>query len=314
MLAFVLSQAGPKLMRDHARPQPRRGYVRVRTLLAGICNTDLELARGYMGFQGVLGHEFVGEALEGKLAGRRVVGGINFSCGECTTCARGLGRHCPQRSVLGILNADGALAEEFAIPERNLLEVPADVPEASAVFAEPVAAACEILEQLGSVRGRRALVIGDGKLGPLVAQVLASDGADVALEGHHLDSVEWLADRGIRLVRAADEKARYDLVVEATGTASGLTRAIAGCEPRGMLVLKTTIAAKHEIDLAPLVINEITVVGSRCGRLEVALDALARNAVTVAPLVSARFALDEVERAFAHAADRGARKVLVEAR
>jgi threonine dehydrogenase-like Zn-dependent dehydrogenase len=313
MRAFLLSENGPKLVRDHARPQPAQSYVRVRTLVAGICNTDLELARGYMGFRGVLGHEFVGEALEGTLAGRRVVGGINFACGECSMCARGLGRHCGRRTVLGILGADGALAEEFAIPEKNLLEVPTDVPTSSAVFAEPLAAACEILEQVGPVGGRRALVIGDGKLGPLIAQVLAGDGADVSIEGHHLETVEWLADHRVRLVREPDEGARFDLVVEATGSARGLVRAMAVCEPRGTLVLKTTIAAKHEIDLAPLVINEITVVGSRCGRLEAALDRLARGAVTVTPLVAARFGLDDVEQAFARAAERGARKVLVEA-
>jgi threonine dehydrogenase-like Zn-dependent dehydrogenase len=286
----------------------------VRTRVAGICNTDLELARGYMGFRGVLGHEFVGEALEGRLAGRRVVGGINFACGDCAMCARGLGRHCPRRTVLGILGADGALAEEFAIPEANLLEVPAGVSDADAVFAEPVAAACEILEQIGSVRGRRALVIGDGKLGPLVAQVLARDGAEVALEGHHLEAVEWLADRGVQLVHEPAPDARFDIVVEATGSAYGLERAVAACEPRGTLVLKTTVAAKHELDLAPLVINEITVVGSRCGRLEAALDRLERGLVTLAPLVSARFGLDGVEHAFARAAERGTRKVLVEAR
>ena len=314
MLAFVLSKNGPKLVRDYTRSDAPRGYVRVRTRVAGICNTDLELARGYMGFHGVLGHEFVGEALDGKLAGRRVVGGINFACGECATCRQGLGRHCARRTVLGILGADGALAEEFVIPETNLLEVPPDVPDSAAVFAEPLAAACEIIEQIGSVRGRRALVIGDGKLGPLVAQVLASDGADVTLEGHHLQSVEWLADGRVRLAHEASAQAEFDLVVEATGSERGLVRAIAACAPRATLVLKTTIAAKHQIDLAPIVINEISVVGSRCGRLELALERLARGAVTLEPLITARFGLDDVERAFARAAERGTRKVLVEAR
>jgi threonine dehydrogenase-like Zn-dependent dehydrogenase len=312
MLAFVLSDGPPKLVRDYPRPRARDADVRVRTIAAGICNTDLELARGYMGFRGVLGHEFVGEALDGRFAGRRVVGGINFGCGACDRCECGHARHCANRRVLGILGADGALAEEFAIPECNLREVPNGVSDTAAVFAEPVAAACEILDQIGSVRGRRALVIGDGKLGPLVAQVLAADGADVTLEGHHLDTAGWLADRNVRL--AHEPEAVADLVVEATGSAAGLARAIAACEPRATLILKTTVAGTHRIDLAPIVINEVTVVGSRCGRIESGLERLAAGSVVVDPLVSGRFPLDEAERAFSVAAERGVRKVLVEAR
>ena len=297
-------------MTDWPRPEPQDALVRVRTLVAGICNTDLELARGYLGFRGVLGHEFVGQALDGAFAGKRVVGGINFGCGRCETCTQGLARHCPQRRVLGIVGADGVLAEEFLIPEGNLLEVPANLADDIAAFAEPVAAACEILEQIGTVKDRRVLVIGDGKLGPLTAQVLASDGAAVTIEGRHLDQVGWLRDRNIRLAPA---DGRYDIVVEATGSRDGLARAIQMCRPRGTLVLKTTVAGKHEIDLAPLVIDEITVVGSRCGRMQPALERLADGRVDVQPMTSARFSLGGVERAFEMAAQRGVRKVLVRA-
>jgi threonine dehydrogenase-like Zn-dependent dehydrogenase len=265
-----------------------------------------------MAFHGVPGHEFVGRALEGAFAGRRVVGGINFGCGKCAACERGLQRHCPTRRVLGILDADGALAEEFLIPEQNLIEVPSDVSDVCAVFAEPLAAACEILDQIDAVKGRRTLVVGDGKLGPLVAQVLAAEGADVTIEGHHLESLEWLADQGIRLARG-DAGGAFELVVEATGSRSGLLRAIAACAPRATLVLKTTIAGKHEIDLSPLVINEITMVGSRCGRMEAVLERLAARRVALEPLISARYPLAEADFAFHKAAERGVRKVIVEA-
>jgi threonine dehydrogenase-like Zn-dependent dehydrogenase len=308
VLAFVLEDGPPKLVLDRPPPVPGDRLVRVRTRLAGICNTDLELARGYMGFHGVLGHEFVGDALDGRLSGKRVVGGINFGCGRCERCSTGLERHCSARRVLGIVDADGTLAEEFLIPEENLVEVPAVVSDEQAVFAEPVAAAYEILEQLGSVQGVRALVIGDGKLGPLVAQVLGSEGADVTIDGRHLDQVAWLADCGVRL---GSSQAQYDLVVDATGSREGLARAISLCRPRGTLVLKTTVAGKHEVDLAPVVIHELTIVGSRCGRIQPAIDRLERASVALERMISAEFPLRDVERAFVAAAQRGVRKVLV---
>jgi len=288
--------------------------ARIKMLRAGICNTDLELARGYMGFSGVLGHEFVGLALDGHLAGQRVVAGIHFGCGSCAACAAGSSRHCPTRQVLGILGADGALAEEFLVPEANLLPVPDALDDDDAVFAEPLAAACEILDQLGENRHRgSALVLGAGKLGPLVAQALAADGFEVSMSGRHLDTVAWLGDRGVNLLDSIPSGARYELVVEATGSSEGLERAIALTVPRGTLVMKTTIAGGHEIDLAPVVINEITILGSRCGRLESALDLLRSGRVDVRPLIAARYRLDEVEEAFRRAAAPGTRKVLVEA-
>jgi len=320
MLAFVMRQGGPRLEREYAAPtidpEPLPGgreFVRVRTLVAGICNTDLEIARGYMGFHGVLGHEFVGEALGGKWKGRRVVGGINFGCGTCGWCAAGMGRHCPGRRVLGIVGIDGVLADEFLIPEENLLAVPDAVGDEAAAFAEPVGAACEILEQLGHIERADALVLGAGKLGAVIAQVLAVSGFRVDLVGRHLDGLQWIRQREVRLVEGAPDRRDYGLVVEATGTTEGLRIAIDCTRPRGHLVLKTTVAGEHQINLAPVVINEISIVGSRCGQFAPALDMLADDRVCVAGLVEARYRLENVEAAFEHAGRRGVRKVLVRA-
>jgi len=320
MLAFVMRQGGPRLEREYAGPaieaeslRSGRDLVRVRTLVAGICNTDLEIARGYMGFHGVLGHEFVGEALAGKWKGRRVVGGINFGCGSCTWCDAGMARHCPTRRVLGIVGADGVLAEEFLIPEENLLAVPDTVSDEAAAFAEPVGAACEILEQLGHIERGDALVLGAGKLGAVVAQVLSASGFRVDLVGRRLERLDWMRQRGVRLVEGAPDRRDYGLVVEATGTTDALRIAIDCTRPRGHLILKTTVEGNHEINLAPVVINEISIVGSRCGQFAPALDMLADDRVSVAALVEARYALENVESAFEHAGRRGVRKVLVRA-
>jgi threonine dehydrogenase-like Zn-dependent dehydrogenase len=307
-----MQEGGPRLERDWSLAvEEQPAMVRVRTIVAGICNTDLEIARGYMGFRGVLGHEFVGEALEGSRKGQRVVGGINFGCGSCNWCSRGLARHCPARRVLGIVGADGVLAEEFLIPEDNLLAVPAGVSDEAAVFAEPVGAACEILEQLGHIDRDEALVLGAGKLGTVTAQVLAASGFRVDLVGRHLGGLGWLAERGIRLVDGAPQRQAYGLVVEATGSTDGLRIAIDCTRPRGHLILKTTVAGMHEIDLAPVVIHEISIVGSRCGPFRPALDLLEDGSVSVEPLIEARYGIADVEDAFAHAGRRGVRKVLV---
>lgn len=311
MLAFVFDDGRARLRRDRPRPDPEQGFVRVRMLAAGICKTDLEIARGYMGFRGVLGHEFVGEALEGDFKGRRVAGGINFGCNACEWCARGMSRHCPGRRVLGISGADGAFAEELVMPQRNLLAVPDSLSDEDAVFAEPLAAACEILEQLGDIERGRALVLGAGKLGTLIAQVLAVEGFAPDLVGRHLESLAWLRPIGVRVVGERPDGEGYGLVIDATGTIEGLKTAIACTRPRGHLVLKTTVAGAHQVDLAPVVINEISVVGSRCGRLEPAIDLLAAGRIAVAPLIDARYRLDDIEEGFAHAGRRGVRKVVV---
>jgi threonine dehydrogenase-like Zn-dependent dehydrogenase len=303
-------------LRVGERPQPvaGAGMAVVRVHLAGICNTDLELVRGYMGFRGVLGHEMVGSVVAGpaEWRGRRVVAEINFACANCPTCARGLQRHCPQRRVMGILGADGAFADYVAVPVANLHAVPDDVDDAAAVFTEPLAAAFEILEQLGDVTGGDAIVFGDGKLGLLVAQVLQGAGARVVAVGRHDEKLAILRERGIETARAADwPGSQADLVVEATGAAAGFARAVAATRPRGRLVLKSTVAGAVEADLAPLVINEIQVVGSRCGPFAPALRAITAGEVDVRSLVSARFSLRDGIAAFARARARGVLKVLL---
>jgi len=287
----------------------------VRVHLAGVCNTDLEIARGYMGFRGVLGHEFVGHVEQGPddWRGQRVVGEINFACGRCATCAAGLGRHCPTRRVMGILDADGAFAERVAVPVANLHRVPESVPDDAAVFCEPLAAAFEILEQVAVEPGERCIVLGDGKLGLLVAQVLDAAGARVLAVGRHPEKLAILSHRGIE-TRTADAFSgeRCGLVVEATGTASGFRRALSCSLPRGRLVLKSTVADAAEIDLSPLVIDEIQVIGSRCGPFEPALAALEDGRVAVAALIHDRFALSRADTALRRAARPGVLKVLVD--
>jgi len=299
------------------RPAPRADgdYVVVRVTVAGICNTDLELTRGYMDFRGVLGHEFVGVVDDGPPAwrGRRVVGEINFACGHCPTCAAGLGRHCPTRSVMGILNADGAFAEYVAVPIANLHMVPDGVADDAAAFCEPLAAAFEILEQLPSAAQSRCVVLGDGKLGLLAAQVLAAAGARVLAVGRHQRKLAVLRGRGIETVTLdAWDRTRADVVVEATGTAAGFALAVAATRPRGTVVLKSTVAHAAPLHLAPVVIDELTVVGSRCGPFAPALDALARGTVDVTSLISARRPLREGVEALRLAAEPGVVKVLLE--
>jgi threonine dehydrogenase-like Zn-dependent dehydrogenase len=283
--------------------------------LAGICNTDLEITRGYLGFRGVLGHEGVGAVIEGPPAwrGRRVVAEINFACHGCETCARGLARHCPRRRVMGIAGADGAFAEELVVPVENLHAVPDAVGDEAAVFCEPLAAAYEVLEQVRVEPGQRCLVLGDGKLGLLVAQVLDAAGARVLGLGRHPEKLAILARRGIETGLAdASAETGFALVVEATGSAGGVRRAIAAVRPRGTLVLKSTLAEHPQLDLAPLVIHEVTLVGSRCGPFAPALAALASGAVDVRSLVSDRLPLARADAALRRAAEPGVLKVLLD--
>jgi len=304
--ARVVERDAPALGADRAL---------VRVTLAGVCRTDLELCRGYMGFRGVLGHEFVGRVEEGpaEWRGVRVVGEINFACGRCETCAANLGRHCPQRSVMGIAGADGAIAEWVTVPVANLHCVPEAVSDEQAVFTEPLAAAFEILEQVPIEPDARALVWGDGKLGLLVAQVLHAAGARVTLLGHHPAKLALLAPCGIDTALAdAWTGPAAQLVVEATGSIEGFRRAVATTLPRGTLVLKSTIAAREPLDLSPLVIHEIQVVGSRCGPFPPALRALETARVSVTPLITDRVPLARADEALRLAGERGALKILVD--
>ena len=292
----VWLEQGRVEVREAPVPERPPGYALIRLVAAGICNTDLELQRGYYGFAGTPGHEFVGEVVEaGDRAwiGRRVVGEINLACGACEWCRRGLGRHCPNRSVLGIVRHPGAFSELFTLPERNLHLVPDDIGTEQAVFTEPVAAACEILDQVAIPQGGEVAVLGDGKLGLLVEQVLAAHGACVRVFGR------------------TEEKPRagYDWVVEATGSASGLSQAVAMARPRGTVIVKSTVHGAVALDTAAAVVNEITLVGSRCGRFEPALALLPR--LRLAEMISDRFPLAEAPRAFARAAEKGVLKVLL---
>lgn len=286
----------------------------VKVHLAGVCSTDLQIFKGYMGFTGVPGHEFVGSVVEGpqKWLGKRVVGEINFACGNCDYCRQDLRRHCPNRTVMGILNADGAFAEYVAVPAANLHAVPDTLADEDAVFTEPLAAAFEILTQIQVSPGDDILVLGDGKLGILCAQVLRLTGAKVTALGKHADKLAALKSAGVRTMQLNDWQPRlFDIVVEASGSPSGLQLALSAVRPRGSLILKSTIAGKHEVSLATIVINEINVIGSRCGPFADALDALAAKRVTVAPLIEAIYSLKDGVDAVGRAAQSGAKKILL---
>ena len=298
-----------------AEPQACDESVLVRVSLAGVCNTDLEIVKGYMQFRGILGHEFVGtvEAGPPEWRGQRVVGEINFACRSCPICAQGLHRHCPSRAVMGMLDADGAFAELVRLPVTNLHPVPDSVADEIAVFTEPLAAAFEILEQTQIEPGGRCVVLGDGKLGLLVAQVLHQAGASVLAVGKHPEKLAILGKRGIATALASEWNGeRVSLVVEATGTAEGFARAIAATRPRGTLVLKSTVSERPSLDLSPIVVDEIRVVGSRCGPFPPALRALETGSVDVGSLISHRVALDDAVEGLRKASQPGALKVLIE--
>jgi threonine dehydrogenase-like Zn-dependent dehydrogenase len=286
----------------------------IKVHLAGICSTDLQIFKGYMDFTGVPGHEFVGSVVDGpqQWLGKRVVGEINFGCGDCESCRRDLARHCPNRRVMGIVGADGAFAEYVTVPVPNLHRVPDSISDEDAVFTEPLAAAFEILTQLQINPGDEILVLGDGKLGNLCAQVLRLTGAKVTAVGKHADKLAAIKRAGVRTVQLQDWQPRFfDIVVEATGSPSGLELALSAVRPRGTLVLKSTIAGKHEISLAPIVIHEINVIGSRCGPFPDALDALAAKRVAVAPLIEAIYSLKDGLAAVERANRSGAKKILL---
>jgi threonine dehydrogenase-like Zn-dependent dehydrogenase len=299
-----------------AEPEHFPESALVRVSLAGVCDTDLQLVKGYMDFRGVLGHEFVGSVCDGpaEWLGRRVVGEINFACRSCALCKTGLERHCPNRRVMGILDADGAFAEYVRVPIANLHSVPESIPDEAAVFAEPLAAAFEILEQVDVEAGSDCLVLGDGKLGLLIAQVLRGAGARVLLVGKHPEKLAIAHRLGVEAVALDDYRPDpMSLVVDATGRVDGFERAIAAVKPRGTIVLKTTVAASAEVDLAPLVINEVQVVGSRCGPFPPAMRALENGSVDVSPLIQERVQLEDALEALQIASAPGSLKVLIEA-
>ena len=289
----------------------------VRVLLSGICNTDLEIARGYAGFKGTIGHEFVGlveKSSNRSLVGRRVVGEINAGCGKCDLCRAGDSRHCSSRTVLGIVGRDGAHAEFLQLPNENLLVVPDNVPDEHAAFTEPLAAACGILERISISKSDRVAVIGDGKLGLLCAQVVALTGASLLMIGKHSSKLRIAERRGIETSspkEAAKQRGQFDVVVEASGAAGGFGLALDLLRPKGQLVLKSTFHGKTELDAARIVVDEITIVGSRCGRFTPALDLLKKAAVDVDSLISEEYPLSRGVHAMRRAGTKGVLKVLL---
>jgi threonine dehydrogenase-like Zn-dependent dehydrogenase len=309
---------GKPKIKDLPRPEPGPGEVLIRVHLAGICRTDLEVLKGYHGFTGVMGHEFVGEVAapqDSPWLGRRVVGEINLGCGTCDLCRRGLDRHCRRRRVLGLMGHDGAFAPYLTLPEANLHAVPPEVPDIWAVFTEPLAAALRVLEIAPMSPDARILVVGDGPLGIQIAWVLALSGAEVHLAGHHPEHLALARRRGVDTSLAADLPAGdYDMVVEASGNPSGLELAFARVRPRGAVVLKSTYVGRYPLDPAVLVVPEVSLIGCRCGPFGGALRLLRDGRVDPRPLVDRIFPLSRGLEALAWAQRPGVLKVLLNCR
>ncbi len=287
---------------DYPEPQRQPGEALIRPHLVGICNTDLEITRGYMNFHGILGHEFVGTVVDSDnpyWRGRRVVGEINAACRHCSTCLRGDASHCPHRTTLGIYRRDGAMADLFTLPESCLHEVPATVSDEAAVFTEPLAAALEIVEQSHIRPTERVAVIGDGKLGAMIVQVLRLTGCELTLIGRHPERWELYRQQGVQCIRSAEIKnGQFDVVVDCTGNPSGLAIARQLVRPRGRLILKSTFAAETQLNLSMVVVDEVQIIGSRCGPFAPALRLLERQLIVTTPLISARYSLADGLQAF----------------
>ena len=317
----VVFDEGLKLVNDYEKPVPEKGEALIKVTLAGICNTDYEITKGYMGYKGILGHEAVGVVVDvngedKSLIGKRVVSEISYGCKEpdCKYCAEKLYRHCPSRYTLGIWRKDGCFAEYFTMPTEVLFEVPDNVPDEQAVFVEPLAAACEITEQLHIKPYEKVIVLGDGKLGLITALTFNAQNIDVILVGKHQNKLDIAKAQGVETKLLNDLKIEkiYDVVVEATGSISGFETALALTKPRGTLVLKSTVAASKEFNLAPIVIDEITVLGSRCGQFAPALRLLKSGKIDFSPLISARYKADDAIEAFEKNKEKETLKVLLE--
>lgn len=298
--------------------EPASEEATVRVSMSGICNTDIEIVRGYAGFTGTIGHEFIGEVVSSadrpEIVGKRVVGEINAGCGNCKRCAAGDPRHCPGRTVLGIKGRDGAHAEFLSLPSRNLLLVPDNVPDSAAVFAEPLSAALSITEQVKIDKETRVAVIGDGKLGILCALCAGLRSDNVSLIGRHSSKLAIAGSRGIEVLLSdnlGDVRSSFDVVVEASGSESGFASALDLVMPRGKIVLKSTFSGRPTWEAWRVVVDEITVIGSRCGRMEPAVEILAQGKIPINDLISAEFPLSEGLAAFKEAERKGAMKVLL---
>ena len=297
---------GKQMIFDNNYPDPKFNETLVQVNLAGICGTDLEILNGYMKYAGILGHEFVGTVVKSNnpdLIGKRVVGEINAGCTKCDFCIRGMERHCPSRTVLGILKRDGAFAEFLSLPEKNLHIIPDSISDEQAVFVEPLAAAFEINEQISLKPEWNVAVVGDGRLAQLIIQVIKLTCSNITCFGKHQNKLEGLIQSGIKIkigIESTDEQL-FDLVVEATGSNSGFTDTMKLVKPRGTVVLKSTIASRENLDLTSTIINEITLIGSRCGLFKPAIDALATGVISVNSMIDSTFSLDKFEDAIIHA-------------
>jgi len=302
-----------RLQRQQPMPTVPANEALVKIHMAGICNTDIEITRGYKGFNGILGHEFVGtvvECTDAQWIGRRIVGEINAACRTCPTCLRGDDPHCPNRTTVGIYKRAGAMADYISLPIDCLHEVPADVSDEQAVFTEPLAAALEIIQQTHLRPTDRVALVGDGKLGLLIAQVLRLPGCEVTMVGRHPERWNLLHRQGIATCRPEQAEGWYDVVVDVTGNPEGLKTSRRLVRPRGRLVMKSTVAAETQLDLTMLVVDEIQLIGSRCGPFPAALRLLQRGLIETAPLITATYPLDDAMTAFA--ASRGTLKVLLQ--
>jgi len=317
-MSAVVFDAGLKFIPAYPVPVPPPGWSLIRTLAAGICRTDLEIVKGYMGFSGILGHEFVGEVCacdQSDWIGRRVTGEINAACGYCRFCREGMGRHCPERSVLGILNLDGCMAGYCMLPTANLHPIPKGMSTERAVFIEPLSAACEILDQVRLDGTEKIAVLGDGRLGILCAWVLASAAGDVTLVGRHPTKLRAARWRSLQTTTRLSDATGADLVVEATGKPRGMLDAMKICRPRGIIVLKSTLASQGELNLAPVVINEITVIGSRCGLFKAGISQLEQHPdLPIDRLITATYPLESALEAFERACSSDVLKILLETR
>ena len=297
---------GKKTIFDKNYPDPNFNETLVRVSLAGICGTDLEILDGYMQYNGILGHEFVGiveKSNNSNLIGKRVVGEINTGCGKCDSCINGMERHCSTRTVLGILKRNGAFAEFISLPEKNLHVIPDSISDEQAVFVEPLAAAFEINEQISMKPEWNVAVVGDGRLAQLIIQVIKLTCSNITCFGKHENKLQGLVQSGIKIklgIESTDEQL-FDLVVEATGSNSGFTDTMKLVKPRGTVVLKSTIASRENLDLTPTIINEITLIGSRCGLFKPAIDALASRTILVDSMIDSTFSLEKFEDAIIHA-------------
>ncbi|HEX8949968.1 MAG TPA: alcohol dehydrogenase catalytic domain-containing protein [Dissulfurispiraceae bacterium] len=298
-------------------PVRKNGEVLIKVSMAGICNTDHEITRGYVpGFRGVIGHEFFGyveDADNKSLTGRRVTAEINNACGKCEFCVKGLGRHCSNRTVLGIINRDGAMAEYVTVPEENVVEIPPDIPDAHAIFIEPLAAALEILEQVRIGKEQSALLIGDGKLALLIALVMQTTGCDLTMLGKHSEKLAIAGDAGIKTVLLESfRKSAYDIIIEASGNPSAFQLGLECLKPRGIFILKSTYTGGFSFNPSSIVVNEITLIGSRCGRFAEAIRFLEQHKPPLEKLISAEYPLEEALAAFKRSEQPGALKVVLQ--